>query len=103
MGVLNFEEQPHHRRKITDALRHRGLMPDLVEEWEVHGPHAGMNFQVYVGYAVSKDDPLDCFCVAISLHGTGRGVYEIDDPTRWGERSPDKKIPIEEEGRGNGR
>src|SRR5947207_1667382 len=94
MGLLNFETEVAHRQKITTALRRRGLVPDLEEEWEIHGPHAGMNFQVYVGYVISQDDPSESFCVAVSLHGAQRGVYEIDDPSYWHEALPEKKIPV---------
>lgn len=91
MGVLNFKKESYHLQKITDALQKRGMIPDLEEDWEIHGPHGPeMNFQVYVGYAIVKDDPTDCPCVSISP----KGVYEIDDPSDWGKIDPEKRITI---------
>jgi hypothetical protein len=94
MGKLNFAEEPQHLRKIAAALRRRGLVPDLQEEWEVHGPHEGMNFQVYVGYAVWKGYTDDTCLVAVSLHGPGRGVYELDSSSDWYKSDPERKIPV---------
>ena len=93
MGYLDFEKEPYHRRRITAALRRRGMKPDLEEDWEIHGPHhPELPYQVYVGYAQAKDDPTDCPCVAIYP----RGVYEIESPSDWGRVEQGNKIPIEE-------
>src|SRR6266702_5407294 len=91
MGVLNFETEQYHLRRVTAALQRRGMIPDLEEDWEIHGPHEGMNFQVYVGYAISLADPQDTPCVAIYP----KAVYEIEDPSAWGGVMPDQRIPIE--------
>lgn len=66
------------------------MIPDMEEDWELHGLHEGMNYKVYVGYAVSKDDPSDCPLVVIYP----RGVYEIEDTSGWGRPLPENKIPI---------
>ena len=89
MGVLNFEVETRHLQKITAALKRRDLLPVTdEEEWEIHGPHDQMNYQVYVGYAVSKDDPNDCPLVAIYP----RAIYEIEERSDWGRVLPEKKI-----------
>ncbi len=93
MGVLNFETEAYHRRKIATALQRRGMTPDLEEDWEIHGPHhPELPYQVYVGYAISKDDPSDCPLVAIYP----RAVYEIEDRSDWGKVTSENKIPIVE-------
>ncbi len=79
MGILNWKTEEYHREKITKALKVRGLIPDSTT-WEVHGPHEGMNYQVYVGYATDKDNPNDTYCL---VFWPGRGVWEIDDPSDW--------------------
>lgn len=89
MGVLNLKTEVYHQQKIADALQHRGFVPDLEEEWEIHGPHhPELPYQVYVGYAVFKDDPSDCPLVVIYP----RGVYEIEDRADWGKTLPEKRI-----------
>ncbi len=92
MGVLNLHSEAYHHQKITAALRRRGMKPDTEEDWEVHEPHESFSYQVYVGYAISKDDPEDGCLVAISLHGPNRGVYEIDDRSDWYRSESERKI-----------
>lgn len=41
-------------KKIKSTLNRHGFEIDLDEEWEVHGPHLGMNYQVYVGWAYQE-------------------------------------------------
>ena len=84
MGTLNFEDKDGRTflRKIRPVLKKRGLEPDLEADWEVHGPHSGMNYQVLVGYC--KDGT----CVAIYP----RVVYEIDDPDEWYRPDPEKRL-----------
>jgi hypothetical protein len=92
MGTLHWEKESYHRQKITGALQRRGMIPDTKEDWEIHGPHESFNYQVYVGYAISKNDPSDSALVAIYP----RGVYEVEDRSDWYKRLPEKRIVVEE-------
>jgi hypothetical protein len=91
MGVINWKKETYHREKITQTLKRRGLRPDLSNPWEVHGPHEGMNFQMYAGYAINTNDPNDTYCVTI---WPGHGVYEIDDPSEWNKTEPGRRLTI---------
>ncbi len=88
MGVLNLHSEAYHHQKITAALRRRGMKPDTEEDWEVHGPHESFNYQVYVGYAISQDDPEESALVAIYP----RAVYEIEDRSDWYKPTSEQKI-----------
>ena len=108
MGTLDFKHQKEHLKRICDALLRRGLVPDLKEEWGVHGPHQGWNYQVYVGYALPKDEKEKCRvsgcdlpwkkckrhanfdCVAIYP----KSVYKIEKPCDWANASSDDRIPV---------
>jgi hypothetical protein len=81
MGILNLKQEPYHNERITNMLNRRGLAPITSEIWEVHGPHGGMAYQVYVGYVASTDDANETYCVVVWPE---RGVYEIDQPSVWG-------------------
>ncbi len=91
MGVLNIDEKRHFT-SIKRRLRRRGLHPILdtdgrgETEWEVHGPHEGMNYQVYIG-PVFENDENDYFYVVMYP----RFVYEGDD---WHQVEPEEKIPV---------
>mgnify|MGYP000853102449 CR=1 FL=1 len=109
MGVLDFKHQPKHLARIRRILSRRGLVPDLTEEWEIHGPHVGMNYQVYVGYAHPKDENQLCQAHGCSLpwkkckkHVNFQCVviypwatYRIEEPNDWGEALPENRIPVE--------
>ncbi len=89
MGMLNLKKEPFHLQKITNALQRRGMIPDVKEGWEVHGPHhPELPYHVYVGIAISKNDASDCPLVAIYPHA----VYEIEDTSDWGRVQPDRRI-----------
>ena len=89
MGALDPGFDKEHFKFIKASLRRRGLKPDLDEEWEVHGPHPDMDYQVYVGWAYNE--ALDEYiCVAIYP----RAVYEIDDPDDWWKTDPENRIPV---------
>ncbi len=91
MGTLQLEKETYHRRKITSALQRRGMIANTEENWEIHGPHSPeLPYQVYVGYAISKDDQSDCPLVAIYP----RAVYEIEDRSDWGRVIPENKILV---------
>ena len=108
MGRLDFKHEEEHFKYIRSTLLRRGLVPDLTEEWEVHGPHQGWNYQVYVGYALPKDEKKVCqsdgcnlpwkkckkhinfYCVAIYP----KAVYQIEEPSDWAKVGPEDRIPI---------
>lgn len=109
MGILALEDDKEIFRHIRRTLQRRGLKPDLgTEEWEVHGPHPGMNYQVYVGYVGSipeTNDKCTCrppnilyadcpvhgvFCVAIYPGA----VYQVEDPSKWSDTKPEERIFI---------
>ena len=50
-----LEEEKEKLKFITGMLERRGLYLDKNDEWEVHGPHPGMNYQVFVGTAYEKE------------------------------------------------
>ena len=97
MGTLDLNQDREHFKTIKERLRRRGLEPCLDEEWEIHGPHPDMNYQIYIGYAAPINRKQRCcfpgcglsieecgkhtnsYCVAIYP----RAVYEIEDPERW--------------------
>ena len=61
--------------RITSALKRRGLLPELDgDAWEVHGPHQGMNYQWYEGWAYYSNDKNEYLFV----HIYPRAVYSID-------------------------
>lgn len=89
MGFLDLKIERSHLKIINQKLRPFGLKPYLSEEWEIHGPHQGMNYQVYVGYAWGRFGKLHVTqCVSI----TPQGIYEIDDPSDWWKTYEDRKL-----------
>jgi len=107
MGIIDPGQLKYHLDYINKPLLRRGLVPDTDSEWEIHGPHSpDMNYVVYVGYAVPKNEKEECrscnltwkkckthknyYCVVIYP----RAVYEIDDPMEWWKRRSEDRIPI---------
>lgn len=108
MGILDFKSQKHHLARIRRILSRRGLAPNLREEWEIHGPHQDMNYQVYIGYAVPRDEKEICRypgcnlswkkckhhvnfdCVAIYPWAT----YRIEESCDWYKVTPEDRIPV---------
>jgi hypothetical protein len=91
MGFLNLEREPEHMHEIQKALEKRGLRFDVEDDWEIHGPHPNMDYQVYVGTAY-KDTPngSEEMYVAIYPHA----VYQIDDSDEWQTPSSEQRIFI---------
>jgi len=93
MGFLNLEDTQHWR-VIKARLSRRGLKPVLDAddkgrtEWEIHGPHRDMDYQVYIGLAY-EDDPGDSFYVVMYP----RAVYELGD-SDWLSPEPENRIPV---------
>lgn len=86
MGILDFREEKETARLIKRALGRRGLKPHFLEEWEVHGKHQDMDYDVYVGFAYSKAK--GNICVAIYP----RSVYEVEEPGKWWDTKTEKRI-----------
>ena len=89
MGTLDFgdERDRQYLRSIRRRLLRRGLKPVLDEEWEVHGPHPGMPYMVFIGYAEDKKGYWHCVAIY------PRAVYEIDDPKDWWKVEAEDRIP----------
>ena len=49
MGYLDFDEDKDILKRIKSTMKRRGLFVDAQDEWEVHGPHQDMNYQVFIG------------------------------------------------------
>jgi hypothetical protein len=92
MGFLDFDDREdrramRHEARIKSALAGRGLIPDFDDcEWEIHGPHQDMDYQVLIGWAHDGAD--NWACVAIYP----RAVYKIDDPGDWWKC--EERIPV---------
>jgi hypothetical protein len=90
MGYLDLKEEKEILKFITGMLKRRGFKPDLESEWEVHGEHKGMDYQVYIGYAIdSKGEEL-----LVVIYP--KSVYWLDDYSDWWKCEPDHKVFIEE-------
>ncbi len=56
------DEVQEHAKRLNKRLRRYGYkIPEDVEEIEVHGPHLGMNYQVWLVYVVSLTNPKEDF------------------------------------------
>jgi hypothetical protein len=101
MGKINKD----HEKVIRKALSRRGLKPDLTYEWEVHGPHTGMNWPVYVGCAYTEaEEGEKCNCPGLRLVNCKahirrfyvaiypRAVYELDEASDWYKADPENRL-----------
>ena len=111
MGILNFRQEKEHLEYIKRKLNSRGLKIDTTDDWEVHGPHENMNYQVFIGYGYQNAVPgakcdckkgaqrTDCeahkqyYCVAIYP----RRVYQIDTPSDWHKTDSENIMKITEQ------
>ena len=89
MGTLNLEDEKDISDFIIGMLDRRGLYLKKNDEWEVHGPHPDMNYQVYIGPAYRKK-PKECFLVAVYP----KAVYGIEDYSDWWKTDPKYRINI---------
>lgn len=82
-----------HLSVIKRRLRSRLLRPILdmddkgVTEWEIHGPCRDMNYQVYIGPVLDRDDR--DFLVAMYP----RAVYDVGDKD-WLSVTAEDRIPV---------
>jgi hypothetical protein len=87
MSRLDLKEEKEILKFITGMLKRRGLSLYGKDDWEIHGPHKGMNYQVYVGYAqniITKE----CGCIVIYP----KAIYWIEDPCDWWKCEPENRI-----------
>ena len=76
---------------INLRLKCRGMKPVISDDWEVHGPHLGTDYQVLVvGPAEFSHLPKSFIFVAIDPGA----VYEISDPGNWQYRKKEDRIPV---------
>lgn len=90
MGFIDLEDQDNGKRylpKLKAALARRGLKPDTSVEWEIHGPHPNMDYQVLIGWVF---DDQARYLVAVYP----RGVYEIEDESSWWKVKGADRIPV---------
>ena len=91
MGLIDFKFEEYHLKRIKSALKRRELAPEVDgDAWEIHGPHQGMNYQWYEGWAYYEDNP-DEF---VYVHIYPRAVYEIDPDDNSNQYIPENKIPV---------
>jgi hypothetical protein len=79
MTILNIETDQDCVYYIKRRLKFRDMAPVFFEDWEVHGPHPGVDSQVFVG-------PAKCHHLAESFVYVAiypGAVYEIDDRDKW--------------------
>jgi hypothetical protein len=88
VGFIDLEIEKLHHRRVKSMLSKRGLMPDLSQEWEIHGPHQSMNYQILVGWAY--DDSCNRHLVAVY----SRAIYEIDDYSKWWDVGDQNRIAL---------
>ncbi|MGV7224637.1 MAG: hypothetical protein ACQ9MH_24365 [Nitrospinales bacterium] len=62
MGFLDFEYSKEDLKFILSALRRKNLFMDEEDDWEVHGPHDDMDYQVYIGRVFEQPLPVYTFC-----------------------------------------
>lgn len=90
MSILDLNQEREHLERIKSALKRRGMSPEIKElEWEVHGPHPDMNYQIYIGYGNYILEEGGKWLVIYP-----RAVYELpdQDPDNWWKVSLEDKI-----------
>jgi len=113
MGFLTFEGRDEKiiLSNIRRRLRRRGLESNIEGNWEVHGPHNGMDYQVYIGCCTFIPQEGDkCICpegselVHCPIHGFQcvaiypRAIYALEDEmafSDWWKVTPEDRIPVD--------
>ena len=90
MGYLDPEKDKKHFHHIAQRLRPRLMEYLTSENWEIHGPHNQMPYQVYVGPA--KYTYLPFSEVYVAIYPTG--VFKIDDPGKLSCPRIEDQIPV---------
>ena len=95
MASINLKEKEYNsiRKRIENRLKRRGFKMIDLENWEVHGPHEGMNYKVWIGGAQTIDkkpyiDNRQEFYIAVYP----RQIFIIDDTSDWWKTSPENLI-----------
>lgn len=91
MGFLNFRKEKVHLKRIQAALKRRGLTMKQADDWEVHGPHHDMNYQVFIGPAYRRGK-WDCIAVVYPW-----AVYGVSQHSEWSQVSPADRIPVKKD------
>ncbi len=92
MGYLDLKEEKEILKFITGMLKRRGLEPDLKNEWEIHGEHKGMNYQVYIGDVKNLKNKESEGLVVVYP----KSVYWLDLYSDWWKCEPENRIFIGE-------
>jgi hypothetical protein len=93
MGIVDLYNDKYSLEFIEQKLNKVGMTIDDSEEWEVHGPHEDMNYQVYVGPAnfdkvIWGNTKFDGLYVAVC----DKGVFDVEDMNNWNLRTEDNKV-----------
>lgn len=94
MGRINLKDEPEIRRTIKRRLLQRGLIldPEGMDDWEVHGPHESMDYQVFIGLAYERQEgPDNSSYIALYLNA----VYWIDNPCDWWKVRPNRRVYLQ--------
>ena len=106
MACLEFDYQKEILNRIKTALTRRGLIMDLEDEWEIHGPHQDMDYQVLVGPVYEKlGHTIPCNCTQgyrkcqkhrdrLYVVIYPRVAYYINDPADWWNVKVEDRIPV---------
>jgi hypothetical protein len=106
MGTLDFENDKRILNKIKSVLKRRALVMDPEDEWEIHGPHQDMDYQVLVGPVYEKlNHTIPCNCTQgyhkcqkhrdrLYVVIYPRGVYYINDPDDWWKKNQKDRVSV---------
>ena len=92
MGDLDFSYEKYHLRRIREALKRRNLFMNPNNGWGIHGPHEGMNYQVYVGFAYTKLEDIDNTSKGFEVAIRPNAVYQVE--SSWHYCNPQDRIPV---------
>ena len=81
-------------KTIERRLKDRGWKPIDKDEWEKHGPHLGMEYMVYLGWA---EDQITKQKVEVVLYP--RKIYHIGNVRSWSDVRPEDALPLKKKER----
>jgi len=108
MGYLDFDDEKENLIIIRSALHRRNLFMDEDDQWEVHGPHPDMDYQVFTGRAYEQPPAVYTICTckttgfdSCKKHQNGiyvaiypKAVYVIQAPEDWLKVNQEDRITI---------